>query len=100
VSIADPTPLLDNPNYPGIADDFAATFKKLKTLPCDIFLAPHADQFGLAGKLARLDAGVTPNPFIDPDGWKKVLTNGENVFLKQLAAEKSARSKKQNEAAP
>jgi metallo-beta-lactamase class B len=95
VSIAEPTPLLSNPDYPGIADDFAATFKKLKTLPCDIFLAPHADQFGLAGKLTRLDAGATPNPFIDPDGWKKFLTNAENTFLKQLAAEKNAQLKKQ-----
>jgi len=89
-SIADPTPLLHNPIYPGIVDDYNATFKKLKALPCDIFLGPHADQFSLAGKLKRLDAGASPNPFIDPDGWKKFLANAEQIFLDQLAREKSA----------
>ena len=40
VSIAEPTPLLNNTNYPAIADDYATTFKKLKALPCDIFSRP------------------------------------------------------------
>ena len=31
-----------------------------------------------------MDAGTTPNPFIDPDGWKRVLANGENVFLRDV----------------
>jgi metallo-beta-lactamase class B len=88
LSIAEPTSLLNNTNYPAIADDYAATFKKLKTLPCDIFLAPHADQFGLAEKLKRLDQGA--NPFIDPDSWKKFLVNAEKGYLKQIEAEKAA----------
>jgi len=89
-SIADPTPLLHNPAYPNIVADYEATFKKLKTLPCDIFLGPHADQFGLARKLARLDAGDSPNPFIDPEGAQKILADAEQVFLRQLAQEKKA----------
>jgi metallo-beta-lactamase class B len=88
VSIADPTPLLNNTNYSAIADDYATTFKKLKALPCDIFLAPHADQFGLIEKLKRLDQG--PNPFIDPDGWKQFLINAERGYLKQIETEKAA----------
>jgi len=91
-SIAEPTPLLHNAAYPGIVEDYQATFKKLKTLPCDIFLGPHADQFGLARKLARLDSGASPNPFIDPDGWQKFLATAEQTFLKQLAEEKKAES--------
>ena len=94
VSIADPTPLRNNPAYPGIAEDYAATFKTLKALPCDILLAPHADQFNLHPKLAKLDAGATPNPFIDPDGWKKLLANAEATYLRQLAAESQAEAKK------
>lgn len=89
-SIADPTPLLHNPAYPNIVEDYEATFKKLKSLPCDIFLGPHADQFGLARKLARLDAGASPNPFIDPEGAQKILADAEQVFLRQLALEKKA----------
>lgn len=89
-SLVAPTTLLHNQAYPGIVEDYEATFKKLKALPCDIFLAPHAEQFGFAEKLRRLDSGASPNPFIDPDGWKNALANYEQVFRKQLAAEKNA----------
>jgi metallo-beta-lactamase class B len=95
VSIAEPTRLLNDPAYPTIVEDYESTFKKLKALPCDIFLAPHADQFGLTAKLKGLDAGANPNPFIDPVGWKAFLTTAEQVFLKQLAAEKAAETKRQ-----
>ncbi len=91
VSIAEPTPLLLNASYPTIVEDYTATFEKLKAIPCDIFLAPHADQFGLMQKLARLDKGANPNPFIDPDGWKTFVANAERSFLRQLDAEKTAR---------
>lgn len=91
VSIVPPTRLVNNPDYPGIVEDYAATFKKLKALPCDIFLAPHAEQFGLAEKLERLDKGVNPNPFIDPEGWRKFIANAENAYLKQLEAEKAGK---------
>jgi metallo-beta-lactamase class B len=95
VSIAEPTPLLNDPAYPTIAEDYEATFTKLKALPCDIFLAPHADQFGLTAKLKRLDGGANPNPFIDPAGWKAFLATAEQVFRKQLAAEKAVKAKRQ-----
>jgi metallo-beta-lactamase class B len=91
VSIAVPTRLLNNPDYPTIVEDYAATFSKLKALPCDVFLAPHADQFGLAEKLERLDQGT--NPFIDPDGWQKFITGAEKTYLLQLEAEKAAQRK-------
>ena len=93
VSIAEPTALLKNAIYPTISEDYQATFKKLKELPCDIFLAPHADQFGLAAKLRRLDAGANPNPFIDPEGWKKFIASAEATFLNQLEAERKAQAK-------
>lgn len=95
VSIAEPTPLLDNPAYPSIAKDYAATFEKLKGLPCDILLGPHADQMGLADKLARLDrdqGGANSNPFIDPASWTKLVADSEKTFLKQLEAEKATRA--------
>ena len=45
--------LVDNPKYPAIADDFARTFRVLKSLPCDVFLAPHGSMFGLREKARR-----------------------------------------------
>ncbi len=91
LSIVEPTRLVDNPKYPGIAEDFADTFKKLKTLPCDVFFGPHGDQFSLVTKLERLQKGANPNPFIDSDGWRRLIANAERSYLRQLDAEKSAR---------
>lgn len=91
VSIVAPTRLVNNPDYPSIAEDYAATFKTLKALPCDVFFAPHGDQFGFDDKLQRLAVGETPNPFIDPNGWRRLVTNNENNYLRQLANEKAGR---------
>lgn len=84
------TKLVDNPKYPKIAEDFVATFAKFKTLPCDIFFAPHAGQFAMAEKFARLDQGPGPNPFIDPEGWKKLIGQAEKNFQQQLEKERAA----------
>jgi metallo-beta-lactamase class B len=39
--------LTRNVRYPGMVNDFTATYRTLKALPCDVFLAPHAIFFGL-----------------------------------------------------
>jgi metallo-beta-lactamase class B len=82
--------LVGNPAYPQIADDFAATFRRLRSLPCDVFLAPHGFQFGLAEKARRLAAGARPNPFIDPDGYRAFVDAAEGVVLRGLARERGA----------
>lgn len=38
--------LLGNRRYPNIVDDYRHTFAKVRTLPCDLLLTPHADQSG------------------------------------------------------
>jgi metallo-beta-lactamase class B len=84
------TRLLNNPLYPHFVDDFEATFAKLHALPCDIFFAPHGGQFAMADKFARLEHGEI-DPFLDPDGWKKLIAGAESAFREQLAAERSAK---------
>jgi len=91
VSIVAPTRLLHNQDYPNIVEDYAATFKTLNSLPCDIFFGPHGDQFRLDEKLQSLAAGANPNPFIDPAGWKKLVTDTENTYLRQLSSEQAGR---------
>lgn len=88
LSIVDSTSLVRQPPYPGIADDFRASLAKLKSLPCDIWFSPHGGQFAMAAKLQRLERGEQPNPFIDPEGWKKLLATLEQNFAKQLELEK------------
>jgi len=81
-------PLVNSAQYPGIADDFTASYKKLKSLRCDVFLAPHAGFFGLAEKAKRLEGGAKPNPFVDPMAFKAFIEQAERKFLVQLENER------------
>jgi metallo-beta-lactamase class B len=69
----------DDPQYPGIVDDYRATFRRMRTLPVDAFLAPHAEQFDLPGKLARRVEGGE-NPFVDPQEKDRRLAEFEQAF--------------------
>jgi metallo-beta-lactamase class B len=82
------TKLVNNSKYPQIARDYAATFRKLKALPCDVFLAPHASFFGLEEKARR--AGHGANPFVDATAFQEFVTKAEQAFVKQLETEQSS----------
>jgi len=86
-SINPGTRLWRNPLYPEIADDLAATFARLRALPCDIFFAPHGGQFAMADKFARLDRGEGAEALVDPVGWRKLLAAAEKAYRDQLATE-------------
>ena len=76
--------LVNNKNYPEIADDFARSVKTYKMLPADVFLAAHSWFFDLAGKHAKL--GGATNPYIDPAGYKAWVANMEknlNTMLEE-----------------
>jgi metallo-beta-lactamase class B len=73
-----------NESYPGVAADYEKSFAVLKTLPCDIFLAPHGSVFSLLQKRERLERGEQPNPFIDPDGYKRFVQETEKRFRDKI----------------
>lgn len=79
--------LANNDKYPNIADDYRRTFQILKSLPCDIFLAPHTEFFSMKEKMARMEKGTKPNPFIDPAGYRDYVANGEKGFQKILESQ-------------
>jgi len=79
--------LTGEPSYPGIAEDFAATFERLRSLPCDVFLAPHAGFFRMADKLKRRANGAETNPFIDPDGYRAYVERGDKRYRERLELE-------------
>lgn len=83
--------LVGNKDNPGIADEYTLTFKVLRALPCDVPLASHPAMFNMAAKFAR--SGSTPNPYIDPDGYRAELDVVERVFLETLEAQQKAASK-------
>jgi metallo-beta-lactamase class B len=80
--------LAPNPQYPGIVDDYRKTFAKMKTMKADIYLAPHAEMYGLLEKRAKLDKGG-PNPFIDPNAMQRGVSAFETAFNTGLAEQEA-----------
>ncbi len=91
MSINDGVRLVNNPTWPGVADAYAKSFQTLKSLPCDIFLGPHAPFFDMEAKVARLAEKPGVNPFIDPEGYRKYITNYEKNYTEQLQRERAGK---------
>ena len=72
------------PPWPTIADAYAASFKFLRGLTPDVFLAPHASFFDLERKVQQPKASEGSNPFIDPDGYRRFLDDLEGKYREQL----------------
>ncbi len=81
------TLLVDNKNYPQIANDYVKTFKVLKSLPADLFLGAHGNYFGLKAKYDKMKSGA-PNPFIDASGYKAYVEEREQNFMKEWERQK------------
>ncbi len=81
---------MNNSAYPRIAEDYALTFRTLKSLPCDIFLGAHGAYFDMQAKITRMGPGQ-PNPFIDPAGYKAYVEEREQTFTKELAKQTKGR---------
>jgi len=76
------------PSYPGIAEDYARTFRVLRALPCDLFLAAHASFYNMKDKAERLKKGEGANPFVDPEGYRSYLDRNEKTFRERLATDR------------
>jgi metallo-beta-lactamase class B len=81
--------LLNDPDYPHMANDYQRGFDVLKSLPCDLFLGAHGSYFNMLAKRGRENPGAT-NPFVDPEGYKKYVEGRERAFLNELAKQKVA----------
>jgi metallo-beta-lactamase class B len=81
--------------YPGILDDFRATYKKARTFPVEVFLSSHASFYGMAAKYEKLQkrGPNDPNPFVDPDGYKAHVDEYEKSFEAALAAPPQGKGK-------
>ncbi len=88
-SVLDSYRLVGRESYPGIAADYAQTFRTLKGLPCDVFLAAHGSMFGLKEKQAKQQAGGA-NPFIDPSGYRAAVDASEQAFEAKLKTQEAA----------
>jgi metallo-beta-lactamase class B len=82
------SPLLSTPDYPMMAQDFAYTFAIAKTLPVDVFLGAHGYWFNLKEKIEQLKDSPEVNPFIDPEGYHRVVEGWEKAYLDRLREER------------
>jgi metallo-beta-lactamase class B len=78
--------LVNNKNYPEIADDFARSITVYRSLPVDYFLSSHSWFFDLAGKHAKL--GASPNPYLDAAGYTRFVDAMERDLTTMLAEQR------------
>ena len=82
--------LVADPTYPGVADDFAETFRKQKEMEIDVWVAAHGSQYNLHDKWGPGNP-YDPNTFVDPDGFRLAVERLEQLYLDQIAAERAGR---------
>jgi len=80
--------LLIDPTYPGVADDFARTYREQKAMDVDVWVAAHGSQYGLEDKFTP-GQPYNPDTFVDPEGFLREVERLEAIYLEQLAAEKA-----------
>jgi metallo-beta-lactamase class B len=77
--------LIDPEAYPGIRSDFERSFRTLRSLPADIFLASHSNMFSMQHKLRERAVARDPaQPFIDRDGYITFIDDAEHRFRQEL----------------
>ncbi|MCK1358822.1 BJP family subclass B3 metallo-beta-lactamase [Bradyrhizobium sp. 199] len=85
--------LVGQPTYPGIVDDYRATYVKAKAMKIDVLLGPHPEVYGMQAKRAQMKDGA-PNPFVKPGELATYVTGLSEDFDKQLAKQTAALEKK------
>ena len=95
VTVNDGVHLVDNARVPAIAEHYAQAFRVLHGIKADVFVAQHGSAFALEDKARRAGepstgSGRAPsvNPFVDPDGYQRLVASAEQAYLKQLAADR------------
>ena len=73
--------------YPGVAEDFAETFRKQKAGDVDVWVSAHGSQYGLHDKYEP-GQDYSPETFVDPEGFLAEVERLEKLYLDQMAAER------------
>jgi metallo-beta-lactamase class B len=81
--------LVGNKDYPQIAEDYVKSFKILRALPGEIFIAAHGNFYNMEEKFAKVGKTQT-NPFLDRAGYLAYIDEKERDFHTRLAEQKKA----------
>ena len=81
--------LVDNPDYPEIAEDYVATYRKARELPVDVFLGSHGFWYDMDAKYQQIRNRQPgdPNPFVDRAGYLAHIDLQEQHFQEMLASQ-------------
>jgi len=82
------SPLVGNPEYPEMAQDFAYTFAVAKTLNVDVFLGAHGYWFDVKGKIEQMKQNPEVNPFLNADEYFELVDLWEKAYLQRLKEER------------
>jgi metallo-beta-lactamase class B len=66
---------------------FRRSYDRVAALPCDILITAHPDNSAFDLKLKAIEAGRTPNPFVDPGACRAYSAKYRAVFEARLAKE-------------
>jgi metallo-beta-lactamase class B len=80
--------LLVDPTYPGVANDFATTFRRQKAMNVDIWVSAHAGHYSRDRKYSP-GQSYDLEAFVDPDGFSEKIDQLERRYMAQLASEQS-----------
>ena len=93
-------PLVNNKEYPTIAEDYKKSFARLKKVEADVLLAAHGDQMGLAKKAATAEENAknkvmnAGNPFVVKGELQRVVAAQERSFEAELKKQQTAAAEK------
>lgn len=79
--------LVVDPTYPGVAADFAKTFRRQKAMDIDIWVAAHGSQYGMHQKHSP-GQPYSPETFVDPEGFRAAVERLEALYHAQFAEER------------
>ncbi len=90
VTVNEGVRLVGNTRVPAIAEHYAQAFRVLHSLQPDVFVAEHPNVFSMEAKVAELAAmgdGRARIPFVDREGYARLVERAEQDFLTQLRQE-------------
>jgi metallo-beta-lactamase class B len=80
--------LYNNPDRPGIVDQYRQSHARLRALPADVPLGSHPAMYRMAEKYPR--SGQVPNPYIDPEGYLYEIAINEQAMNLRLEQQRLA----------
>ncbi|MDR0780860.1 MAG: MBL fold metallo-hydrolase [Pseudomonadales bacterium] len=88
--------LWNNPQNPGIVEQYRQSYATLRAIPADVPLGSHPAMYRMNEKYPHL--GTTPNPFIDPTGYLYEIALNEQAMTLRLQEQRQEQREEQREA--